>query len=55
MNDLLKKWNERLEFFKNHPEVAKGMVSTVAMGVQQGRIVTLQECIQELENFKDHL
>lgn len=49
LNDLLKMWKERLERYENNPDIAKGMESQVAMGCQQGRVISLKMCILELE------
>lgn len=47
--ELLKLWKDRLERFKQKPEVAKGMDPATAMGVQHGRLTALKDCIVELE------
>ena len=49
MSDLIALWRERLQRFEENPEVTKGMDESVAMGVQTGRIITLAQCIRELE------
>lgn len=51
MKTLLEVWKERLERFQNHPEIAKGVDSILAMGIQKGRVTALKECIQELEEL----
>jgi hypothetical protein len=46
---LLEQWRDRLQRFNDRPEIAKGMDSRTAMGVQHGRLTALKECIRELE------
>ncbi len=48
ISELTDRWQERLQRFQSHPEVAKGMDEKVAMGVQHGRITALKQCIEEL-------
>jgi hypothetical protein len=47
---LIQEWRDRLQRFELRPEIAKGMDEAVAMGVQQGRITALKQCIKELES-----
>lgn len=51
LNELLKLWKERLRRFEKRPEVARGINSNVAMGVQHGRTMALKQCIEELEEM----
>ena len=50
LEKLLKKLEERLQRFRDCPEIVKGMNEPVAMGVQHGRIVALKTCIEELRS-----
>lgn len=52
-DELLNLWKWRLQQFLNDPEVAKNMDAGVAMGVQHARLVTLKQCIKELEGMKN--
>ena len=47
--NLLIQWKERLKLFLDDPLDIKGMDEFVLIGIQQGRINTLRQCIQELE------
>ena len=49
MQELIKKWKERLKRFQDNPNIAKDMDQS--MGVQHGRIIALQDCIKELEEI----
>ncbi len=49
MDELIKLWQDRLEMFKQKPEVAKSMDAGVAMGVHHSRVKTLETCIRELQ------
>lgn len=50
LNELIKKWQERLMSFRCNPEIAKGMDNRTALGVQHGRTAALSDCINELES-----
>lgn len=54
LNELLKKWRERLKRFEENPNVAKGLDCNVASGVHQGRSLTLRNCIKELEELESN-
>jgi len=47
---LIKLWENRLQRFSHNPEIAKGMDTRTAMGVQHARLVTLKQCIKELRH-----
>ena len=55
MNDELHKlaslWQDRLERFLNNANIAKGMDSNTAMGVQHGRTIALKECLDDLKQM----
>lgn len=55
MKELLEKWRNRLAMFKKHVHVAKNMDPNTAMGVQHGRVLTLETCIKELEQEVEKL
>lgn len=52
MEELLQKWKNRLQRFRDNPAVAKGMDNRTAMGVQNGRVITMECCIEELEKLR---
>ncbi len=53
MIELLETWKKRLERFEKNSNVAKGMSSEAAMAVQHARVLTLKDCIKELQAVID--
>lgn len=49
MEELIYKWQERLDSYYNNSHIAKGMDENTAMGVQFGRTKCLELCIKELQ------
>jgi hypothetical protein len=50
---LIEKWENQLKRFQENPRIAKNLDSSVAMGIQNARLMTLKECIKELEIIND--
>lgn len=54
-NQLLAKWNERLERFKSITEVAKNLDPRLSLDVSSAKIEAYSECIKDLEEYQEAL
>ena len=54
INCLIELWKNRLQRFEQNPEIAKGMDTRTAMGVQHARLTALKECIKELNELNEN-
>ena len=52
MEELIKLWEQRLQRFQDHPEVAKNMDPAVSMGVQHARVA--DSCHKIYGNLGEH-